>query len=149
MRKYLTFGAFLLALSCLFSSCTKDDLTESLLAGTWQATYSSIDYGSEVKDRSDWVKDALIHFDLDGSGWSQDFLNYDVHLCTDDDASFFQHVEDKFHWSIQDGKLLITSSNKLVKTVTLDLLGSSKLNISYLLSDQYKVVVKGERTSDR
>jgi hypothetical protein len=58
-------------------------------------------------------------------------------------------VEDKFHWSIQDGKLLITSSNKLVKTVTLDLLGSSKLNISYLLSDQYKVVVKGERTSDR
>ncbi len=147
MKKVLLIA--LTAALALFSSCTKDELEESLLAGTYKAVYSSIDYGNEVKDRTDWVKDAQIHFDLDGSGWSKNFLNYDVHLCTDDDASFFQHVEDKFHWSIQDGKLMITSSNKLVKSITLDVLGGSSLTISYLLSDQYKVVVKGERISDK
>ena len=148
MRKVLL--VVLAAAAALLVSCSKDDLREALLAGTYEATYSSIDYGTEVKDRTDWVKHAYVHFDGNGTGWSRGFFNYDVHLCTDEDASFFQNV-DSFRWSIADGELMITAtsgSKHPVRSISLDENTGQIVAISYLLSDQYKVVVKGKRVAD-
>ena len=148
MRKALLI--VLAAAAALFVSCSKDDLREALLAGTYEATYSSIDYGTEVKDRTDWVKHAYVHFDGNGTGWSRVFFNYDVHLCTDDDEYFFSNV-DSFRWSIEDGELQITSttgSKRPVRTLNLDENTGQIIAISYLLSDKYKVVVKGKRVAD-